>query len=62
MSRRNRAVKREIVPDIRYSNVTVQGFISRMMRGGKRSVAQRVMYDTLGSDRTARQAQPDGCV
>jgi len=48
MSRRNRAVKREIVPDIRYSSVTVQGFISRMMRGGKRSVAQRVMYDTLG--------------
>jgi small subunit ribosomal protein S7 len=47
MSRRNRAVKREIKPDIRYSNVTVQNFINRMMRGGKKSVAQHVMYDTL---------------
>ncbi len=47
MSRRNRAVKREIKPDIRYSNPTVQNFINRMMRGGKKSVAQHVMYETL---------------
>jgi small subunit ribosomal protein S7 len=47
MSRRNRAVKREIKPDIRYSNQTVQNFINRMMRGGKKSVAQHVMYETL---------------
>jgi small subunit ribosomal protein S7 len=47
MSRRNRAVKREIKPDIRHNSPTVQGFISRMMRGGKRSVAQRVLYDTF---------------
>jgi small subunit ribosomal protein S7 len=47
MSRRNRAVKREIKPDIRYNNLTVQNFINRMMHGGKKSVAQRVMYDTL---------------
>ncbi len=48
MSRRNRAIKREVVPDIRYSNTTVTGFINRMMRGGKRSTAQRVIYDTFG--------------
>ena len=36
------------MPDIRYSSVTVQEFINRMMRGGKKSAAQRVMYDTLG--------------
>jgi small subunit ribosomal protein S7 len=47
MSRRNRAVKREIKPDIRYSNQTVQNFINRMMRGGKKSVAQHVRYETL---------------
>jgi small subunit ribosomal protein S7 len=47
MSRRNRAVKREIKPDIRYNSLTVQEFINRMMRGGKKSVAQRVMYDTF---------------
>jgi small subunit ribosomal protein S7 len=47
MSRRNRAVKREIKPDIRYNSLTVQEFINRMMHGGKKSVAQRVLYDTF---------------
>src|SRR5512136_1062261 len=47
MSRRNRAVKREIKPDIRYNSLTVQEFINRMMHGGKKSVAQRVLHDTF---------------
>ncbi len=47
MSRRNRAVKREVVPDYRYGSGMLTGFINRMMRGGKRSVAQSVMYDTM---------------
>jgi len=47
MSRRSRAVKREINPDIRYNSTAVQSFINRMMRGGKKSVAQRVLYDTF---------------
>ncbi len=47
MSRRNRAVKREIKPDIRYNSPTIQNFINRMMRGGKKSVAQKVLYDTF---------------
>lgn len=44
MSRRVSAVKREVIPDIRYNNVIVSMFINRMMRGGKKSTAQRVMY------------------
>ena len=47
MSRRNRAVKREIIPDAKYNSPVITELISRMMRGGKKSVAQRVMYDTL---------------
>jgi len=47
MSRRNRAVKREIIPDAKYNSPVITELVSRMMRGGKRSVAQRVMYDTL---------------
>ena len=31
MSRRNRAIKREIQPDIRYNSLMVQMFINRMM-------------------------------
>ena len=39
MSRRNRAFKREIQPDIRYNSLMVQMFINRMMLSGKKSTA-----------------------
>lgn len=56
MSRRARAFKREITPDVRYNSLFVQMFINRMMRGGKKSTAQRVMYDSLAlvEERTKR--------
>jgi small subunit ribosomal protein S7 len=47
MSRRTRATKRTILPDVRYDNVVVQEFVNRMMRGGKKSVAARVLYDSF---------------
>ncbi len=47
MPRRSRPPKREIPPDIRYNSIQVQKFINRMMRGGKKSVAQRVLYEAL---------------
>jgi small subunit ribosomal protein S7 len=47
MSRRNRAVKREIVPDTKYNSPVLTEFVNRMMRGGKKSVAQHVMYGAL---------------
>jgi small subunit ribosomal protein S7 len=40
---------REVAPDIRYHSVYVTKFINRMMRGGKKSVAQRVLYEALDS-------------
>lgn len=47
MPRRNSPPKPEIPPDIRYNSVSLQHFINRMMRAGKKSVAQRVMYQAL---------------
>ena len=47
MSRRNRAFKRDISPDVRYNSLMVQMFINRMMVNGKKSTAQRIMYGTL---------------
>jgi small subunit ribosomal protein S7 len=47
MSRRNRAFKREISPDIRYNSLLVQMFINRMMLNGKKSTAQHIMYGAL---------------
>jgi small subunit ribosomal protein S7 len=58
MSRRVTAVKREITPDVRYNSVIVSMFINRMMRGGKKSTAQRVMYGafSLIEERAKRPA------
>ncbi len=47
MPRRNRPPKRKIPPDIRYNSVLVQKFINRMMRGGKKSISQRIMYEVM---------------
>ena len=56
MSRRNRAFKREISPDVRYNSLMVQMFINRMMYSGKKSTAQHIMYGTLAliEERTKR--------
>lgn len=47
MSRRSRAIRREVAPDIRYDSVLVQKFMNRMMRAGKKSISQRLMYDAM---------------
>ena len=54
MPRRGVVVRREIPPDPKYGDKTVQKFINCMMRDGKKSVAERIMYRTLGiiSERT----------
>jgi small subunit ribosomal protein S7 len=57
MSRRARPAKRITPADSRYNSAVVQEFINRMMRDGKKSVATRVMYDslTLVGDRAKRE-------
>lgn len=47
MPRRYSPEKREIRPDLRYNSVTVQMFVNRMMYGGKKSTAQRIIYDAF---------------
>lgn len=47
MSRRNRAPKRIVQPDKKYNNVHISMVINRMMIGGKKSTAQRIMYTAL---------------
>jgi small subunit ribosomal protein S7 len=56
MPRRNSPPKREVVPDVKYNNVHVSMFVNRMMHGGKKSTALRVMYGAfdLIEDRAKR--------
>ena len=44
MSRRHRAEKRKIIPDIRYSSALVAHLINVIMERGKKSLAQRIVY------------------
>lgn len=48
MSRRNSPPKRRTPPDKKYNSVYITMFVSRMMHGGKRSIAQGIMYKALG--------------
>jgi small subunit ribosomal protein S7 len=47
MPRRGQARIREVEPDPIYKNRLVAKLINRAMRGGKKSVAQREIYDAL---------------
>ena len=45
--RRTKPEKRVVQPDIRYNSVTVQFIINRFMKNGKKSLANRLMYDAM---------------
>ena len=47
MSRRRRSRKEETPPDPRYNNRLVQKTINMLMRDGKKSVAERIVYDAF---------------
>ncbi len=47
MSRRRRAVKRPISPDPKYNSTLVSRLVNTVMRCGKRSTAQRIVYSAL---------------
>lgn len=47
MPRRNRPPRRRIEPDIRHNSVLVAKLINKIMKGGKRSVAARIVYDAM---------------
>src|SRR5919202_1636486 len=47
MSRRHRADKREILPDPKYGNVVVTKFMNSVMHAGKKSVAEKIVYDAF---------------
>ena len=45
--RRNRAATRPTIPDPRHQSRVVSKFMSNLMRDGKKSVAERVVYDAF---------------
>jgi small subunit ribosomal protein S7 len=47
MSRRHSAEKREINPDPKFGNVVLSKFMNSIMEAGKKSVAEKIVYDAL---------------
>ena len=47
MSRRRRAEKRKIDPDPKYTSIVLSKFINKVMVGGKKSLARRIVYTAI---------------
>lgn len=47
MPRRNSPPKRPVEPDVKYNNVHITMFVNRMMHGGKKSTARRMLYEAF---------------
>jgi len=47
MPRKKRVIKREILPDPKYHDVLVTKFINCILRRGKRSIAENILYHAL---------------
>lgn len=58
MSRRVRAPIRNILPDPKFGNVIVAKFINMLMVDGKKSVAEKVVYEALEKAAEKKQLSP----
>src|SRR3954470_10680527 len=47
MPRRREVPKREILPDPKYGNVELAKFMNVIMQGGKKAIAERIVYGAL---------------
>jgi small subunit ribosomal protein S7 len=59
MSRRSQAPRRAVLPDPKYGNDMLAKFVNMVMRSGKKSVAERIVYGALNriSERTGNDDQ-----
>lgn len=60
MSRRHAAEKREVLPDPKYGDTVVTKFVNSLMREGKKSVAESILYRAF--DRIEDKAKTDPLV
>lgn len=60
MPRRKCAARREVLPDPVYGDVLVARVINTVMRKGKKSVAQRIVYGSLDTIREKAKEDPLG--
>ena len=55
--RRKIKAKKPINPDLKYASTTIEKFINQIMKEGKKSVARKIMYDTMDEIKTKTKAE-----
>jgi small subunit ribosomal protein S7 len=58
MSRRHRAERREVNPDPKYNDLVVSKFMNSIMKQGKKSVAERIVYGALDKMQAKAKSNP----
>jgi small subunit ribosomal protein S7 len=58
MSRGHRAEKREVNPDPKFNDLVVSKFMNSIMRQGKKSVAERIVYGALDKMQSKAKSNP----
>lgn len=56
--RRKIKTRKELIPDLIYNSVLATKFINRLMRDGKKSVAQKVFYNALNEIKNSKIENP----
>ncbi|MDD3237745.1 MAG: 30S ribosomal protein S7 [Candidatus Gastranaerophilales bacterium] len=58
MSRRSKPERRVPAPDAVFHNVDIAKFINRLMRRGKKSIAEKIFYSTLENIKEKTKEEP----
>ena len=58
MSRKRKAPKRKHYPDPRYKSLTVSKFINAIMYDGKKTVAEKIIYEAINKIKTKSKDEP----
>ena len=64
MSRRRKTIKRGITPDPKYNSELVAKVIRSLMRSGKKTTSERIVYGAIAElgEKTGEAAPPEGLV
>ena len=55
--RRKIKARKPINPDLKYDSTTIEKFINQIMKEGKKSVARKIMYDTMDEIKAKTKAE-----
>lgn len=58
MSRRHAAEKRQVLPDPKFKDIILSKFMNQIMKDGKKSIAERIVYGALELVETRAKKDP----